>query len=184
MLSLDRQDLAMRRSSAPTATTHRRTLVGHQDRREFLKVSGAGALAFGGAIATTAGINSSAQAGADPNRGRATVAQVQPQSPAAGSLFPGFQRAVLQTSTTTINLVHGGKGRPVLLLHGWPQTHVTWHKIAPRFTQDFYVVVPDLRGYGDSGKPPEGANHEGYSKRAMAQDQWRLCGNSVSSHSR
>ena len=145
--------------------------MGHQDRREFLKVSSAGALALGGTIATTAGITSPARAGAGPDQRGATLAQVQSQQPAAAPLFPGFQRAVLQTSATTINLVHGGKGRPVLLLHGWPQTHVTWHKIAPRLTQDFYVVVADLRGYGDSGKPPGGANHEGYSKRAMAQDQ-------------
>jgi haloacetate dehalogenase len=87
------------------------------------------------------------------------------------TLFPGFQRAVLQTSGATISFVHGGIGRPVLLLHGYPQTHVTWHKVAPRLARDFYVVVPDLRGYGDSGKPPEGKNHEGYSKRAMAHDQ-------------
>ncbi len=103
----------------------------HQDRREFLKFSSAGALALGGAIATTAGINSSARAGTDPDQRPATLAQVQSQQPAAPLLFPGFQRAVLQTSATTINLVHGGKGRPVLLLHGAPQTHVIWHKIAP-----------------------------------------------------
>jgi haloacetate dehalogenase len=87
------------------------------------------------------------------------------------SLFPGFKHAVLKTSGTTINLVHAGEGQPVLLLHGFPQTHVTWHKVAPKLGQDFHVVVPDLRGYGDSGKPPVGENHEGYSKRAMAQDQ-------------
>jgi haloacetate dehalogenase len=129
-----------------------------QDRREFLKISSAGALSVG-TIATTAGISAP------------IFAQTQSPQPPAASLFPGFQPAVLQTSATTINLVHGGKGRPVLLLHGWPQTHVIWHKIAPRLAQDFHVVVADLRGYGDSGKPSEGKNHEGYSKRAMAQDQ-------------
>jgi haloacetate dehalogenase len=87
------------------------------------------------------------------------------------SLFPGFERAVLQTSGAGINLVHGGTGPPVLLLHGYPQTHVIWHKIAPMLAQDFHVVAADLRGYGDSSKPPEGENHAGYSKRAMAQDQ-------------
>src|SRR5262245_47724806 len=152
------------------------------DRRKFLRVSGAWALGSG--IATTAGMYSPARAGSDPDRNRVVVAQVQSQQPPAASLFPGFQRAVLQTSSTTINLVHGGKGRPLLFLHGWPQTHVTWHKIAPRFTQDFHVVVPDLRGYGDSGKPPEGANHEGYSKRAMAQDQVEIMRNSGLRHSR
>jgi len=142
--------------------------MGHQDRREFLKVSSAGALALGGAIATTAGINSPARAGTDADRRPATIAQVQSQQPAAAPLFPGFQRAVLQTSATTINLVHGGKGRPVLFLHGWPQTHVTWHKIAPRFTQDFYVVVADLRGYGDSGKPQKVRT-----TRATQSGRWR-----------
>ena len=145
--------------------------MSQRDRRDFLRVSGAGALSLGSAIATTAcGINTPARAGSDVDQGP-RVAQAPPQQPPAPALFPGFQRDVLKTSATTINLVHGGKGRPLLLLHGWPQTHVTWHKIAPRFTQDFHVVVPDLRGYGDSGKPPEGVNHEGYSKRAMAQDQ-------------
>jgi len=86
-------------------------------------------------------------------------------------LFAGFSRATVKSNGTTINLMHGGNGRPVLLLHGWPQTLVMWHKVAPRLAQDFYVVAADLRGYGDSGKPPDGLNHIGYSKRAMAQDQ-------------
>ena len=86
-------------------------------------------------------------------------------------MFPGFERARIKTTGTTINLVVGGKGPPVLLLHGYPQTHVMWHKIAPRLARDFSVVAPDLRGYGDSDKPPDGEQHSGYSKRAMAQDQ-------------
>src|SRR5258708_40177799 len=65
----------------------------------------------------------------------------------------------------------GGNGPPLLLLHGYPQTHVMWHKIAPQLASDFSLVIPDLRGYGDSSKPPEGENHIAYSKRAMAQDQ-------------
>ena len=86
-------------------------------------------------------------------------------------MFEGFERQNIQTSDTTINLVKGGAGPPLLLLHGYPQTHVMWHKIAPLLAQDFTVVVPDLRGYGDSGKPHGDPEHLNYSKRAMAQDQ-------------
>jgi haloacetate dehalogenase len=59
----------------------------------------------------------------------------------------------------------------VLLLHGYPETHVLWHKVAPRLAENYTVVAADLRGYGDSSKPADGENHSGYSKRAMAQDQ-------------
>jgi haloacetate dehalogenase len=86
-------------------------------------------------------------------------------------MFEGFQHMTVETTSATINLVRGGKGSPVLLLHGYPQTHVMWHKIAPRLAEDFSLVIPDLRGYGDSSKPPDGENHFGYSKRATAQDQ-------------
>jgi len=65
----------------------------------------------------------------------------------------------------------GGDGPPLLLLHGYPQTHVMWHKIAPRLAEDFTVVCTDLRGYGDSEKPPTVPDHASYSKRAMAADQ-------------
>jgi haloacetate dehalogenase len=86
-------------------------------------------------------------------------------------MFEGFERMTIETTDATINLMRGGKGAPVLLLHGYPQTHVMWHKIAPRLAEDFSLVIPDLRGYGDSSKPPDGENHFGYSKRATAQDQ-------------
>jgi haloacetate dehalogenase len=86
-------------------------------------------------------------------------------------MFEGFEHMTVETTSATINLVRGGKGAPVLLLHGYPQTHVMWHKIAPRLAEDFSLVIPDLRGYGDSSKPPDGENHFGYSKRATAQDQ-------------
>lgn len=84
--------------------------------------------------------------------------------------FPGFQREQIKTAGATINVVHGGKGPPLLLLHGIPETHVMWRVVAPTLAQDFTLVMADLRGYGDSSKPPGGADHFGYSKRAMAQD--------------
>ncbi len=86
-------------------------------------------------------------------------------------MFEGFEHLQIKTAGATINVLKGGKGAPVLLLHGYPQTHVMWHKIAPRLANDFSLVLPDLRGYGDSSKPPDGDDHFGYSKRATAQDQ-------------
>ena len=86
-------------------------------------------------------------------------------------MFEGFTHQQITTSGTTINLVRGGNGPPLLLLHGYPETHVMWHKLAPRLAEDFTVVVQDLRGYGDSGKPPGDPQHLNYSKRVMAQDQ-------------
>lgn len=67
--------------------------------------------------------------------------------------------------------MHGGDGPPLLLLHGYPQTHVMWHKVASLLMRDFTIVATDLRGYGDSSKPDGGPDHAGYSKRTMAQDQ-------------
>ncbi len=86
-------------------------------------------------------------------------------------MFEGFEGRQLETSGTTINCFIGGDGPPLLMLHGYPQTHVMWHKVAPRLAQDFTVVVADLRGYGDSGKPHGDPEHALYSKRAMALDQ-------------
>lgn len=89
-------------------------------------------------------------------------------------MFDGFKTVDVETSGATIHVVHGGKGPPLLLLHGYPQTHVMWHKIAPALAERFTVVACDLRGYGDSSKPPGGDNHEAYSKRAMALDQMEV----------
>src|SRR6476660_9471285 len=73
-----------------------------------------------------------------------------------------------------INAVHGGSGPAVLLLHGFPQTHAMWHEVAPQLAREHTVVAPDLRGYGDSSRPPEGDDHGGYAFRAMAADQVAL----------
>jgi haloacetate dehalogenase len=73
-----------------------------------------------------------------------------------------------------INAVRGGEGPPVLLLHGFPQCHVMWHRIAPELARAHTVVAADLRGYGDSDRPEAGADHAGYSFRAMAADQVAL----------
>src|SRR5260370_23823278 len=77
---------------------------------------------------------------------------------------------LIKTSGTSIHVMKGGSGEPLLLLHGYPQTHVMWHKIAPRLAESFTVVLADLRGYGDSSKPAGEPDHSNYSKRAMAQD--------------
>lgn len=96
----------------------------------------------------------------------------EPQGSAVPSqLFKGFKSQKIQTTGATINVVSGGQGSPLLLLHGNPETHVMWHKIAPRLATEFTVFTADLRGYGDSSKPEDGENHSNYSKRAMAQDQ-------------
>lgn len=86
-------------------------------------------------------------------------------------LFEGFSRERIAADEVEINLVVGGSGPPLLLLHGWPQTHAMWNVIAPQLAERFTVVAPDLRGYGDSSKPDGGPDHAAYSKRAMAADQ-------------
>ena len=86
------------------------------------------------------------------------------------SLFPGFTQTKIRTSGASINLVIGGEGPPVLLLHGYPQTHAMWHKVAPQLARDYTVICADLRGYGDSSKPRGVPGHANYSKRAMALD--------------
>ncbi|MBT6442041.1 MAG: alpha/beta hydrolase [Alphaproteobacteria bacterium] len=86
-------------------------------------------------------------------------------------MFKGFERLTIEVDGIAINLMKGGKGRPLLLLHGYPQSHAMWHLVAPLLAQHFTVVVPDLRGYGDSAKPASDEAHMVYSKRATAADQ-------------
>ena len=86
-------------------------------------------------------------------------------------MFKSFKTQRVKTSGTEIHVTSGGSGPPLLLLHGYPQTHLMWHKVAPVLAQEFTVVAPDLRGYGESGKPKTSDDHFPYSKRAMALDQ-------------
>src|SRR3984957_5366286 len=127
-------------------------------RRDLLKKAATlsiGAIASAGAVFPRAGLPSDQ---AD-------------QKPPASDFFPGFKHRTAKTSGATINFVTAGSGPPLLLLHGYPQTHIEWRDVAPQLAKSFTVVAADLRGYGDSSKPAGGENHLNYSKRAMAQDQ-------------
>lgn len=86
-------------------------------------------------------------------------------------MFEGFELRMIDTGDARIRVRFGGDGPPLLLLHGNPQTHAMWHRIAPRLAAEFSVVATDLRGYGDSSKPTTDGAHAPYSKRAMAHDQ-------------
>ena len=131
------------------------------DRRAFVAAAAAG---FGAQF-----VPASADAGA---QGAAPAAGTpQPLPPDAG-LFPGFEPRWVRTRDADIFLRHGGTGPTLLLLHGNPLSHASWHKVAGGLARRFHVVATDLRGYGDSVGPTEGGeNHVNYSFRAMAQDQ-------------
>ena len=85
-------------------------------------------------------------------------------------LWSDFKSLDLQTKDTTIFLRRGGSGPALLLLHGFPQTHLMWRSVAPLLARRFTVICPDLRGYGRSGCPASRADHAPYAKRAMAND--------------
>lgn len=112
--------------------------------------------ALGGGVAALAGV---ALAGGAKAQGQDDL------------FFPGFKSFRIKTSGAEIAGVTGGSGPPLLLLHGAPQTHVSWRLAAPKLMASRTLVIPDLRGYGDSSKPEDGENHANYSKRAMALDQ-------------
>ena len=86
------------------------------------------------------------------------------------TFFPGFETRRLRCNGVTIHTVIGGQGPALLMLHGYPQSHVMWHRLAPKLARRYTVVCPDLRGYGDSSKPRGLADHSNYAKRVMAQD--------------
>lgn len=89
-------------------------------------------------------------------------------------IFAGFALERIDVGEAVLRVRHGGAGPPLLLLHGHPRTHTTWHRVAPLLAREFTVVCPDLRGYGESSKPPTTEDHAPYSKRAMAGDCVRL----------
>ncbi len=86
------------------------------------------------------------------------------------TVFQGFEQRDFETSETVIHARIGGSGPPLMLLHGYPQTHVMWHLVAPVLAEHFTVICADLRGYGDSGKPASDPDHLAYSKRKTALD--------------
>ena len=125
------------------------------DRRHFIAAATAGLTAPLGSPAREAG----AQAMNRP-------------VPSDRGLFPGFEARWVRTNGAEIFLRHGGQGEPLLLLHGNPMSHVSWHKVATVLARRYHVVATDLRGYGDSVGPVDGgADHINYSFRVMARDQ-------------
>jgi haloacetate dehalogenase len=94
----------------------------------------------------------------------------QPHCQEGASVFEGFTLEHADVGDVTLRVRHGGRGQPVVLLHGHPRTHTTWHRLAPQLADSFFVVCPDLRGYGQSTLPPDAPQHAQSSKRAMADD--------------
>src|SRR6187431_2557479 len=111
------------------------------------------------------------QKGALLAAGALVAGRVEAQEAGGARFFPGFKPFKVKTTGAEINGVIGGSGPPILLLHGAPQSHISWRLVAPKLAATRTVVVSDLRGYGDSSKPPDGEMHVNYSKRAMALDQ-------------
>jgi haloacetate dehalogenase len=82
----------------------------------------------------------------------------------------GFMQSRVATNGIELSVHRGGAGHPLILLHGYPQTHMAWERVAPAFAERFDVIAPDLRGYGESEAPPADGGHRAYSKREMALD--------------
>jgi haloacetate dehalogenase len=146
-------------------------------RRELLKQAAAAT-----AVASLGGCAAHAQREAQPHPPQPEQTAPQPtqqDAPATRAtpmadptpFFPDFTTAKVDTSGATIHLVKGGEGPPLLLLHGAPYSHVSWRLIAPQLAKNYTVIATDLRGYGDSSKSADTADHANYSKRNMALDQ-------------
>src|SRR5436189_606093 len=133
-----------------------------------------------GAVAATAGTPALAQQ-------TSSMSEASPQdyvrdptrwgSPEVAALFPGFKHIDMRTKGAVIRLRHGGSGPPLLLLHGHPNNHVLWYAVAARLAERYHVVLPDLRGYGDSSLPEPGPKLINYSFRAMAEDMIEVMAN-------
>lgn len=85
-------------------------------------------------------------------------------------MINGFTQSFVPCGDVTLSVHRAGAGEPLILLHGYPQNHHCWENVAPILAQDFDVIIPDLRGYGDSSAPPDTPDHSTYSKRQMAAD--------------
>jgi len=130
------------------------------DRRQFVAAAAAG---------VGVGLLRSADAGAQSVQRAAVIDRPLPPDP---GLFSGFEPKWVRTNGADIFVRHGGEGPPLLLLHGNPQSHACWHKVAGTLARRFHVVAADLRGYGDSVGPADaGEEHVNYSFRTMARDQ-------------
>ena len=90
------------------------------------------------------------------------------------SFFPGFEQRRIKIGDIAFNVRIGGGGAPLLLLHGYPQTHLAWHAVAPELARHFTVICPDLKGYGDSDAPAPDAESVAYSKRIMGEEMLAL----------
>jgi haloacetate dehalogenase len=100
--------------------------------------------------------------------------QMPPLPERQDGLMNGFRYERVRTAGAEIHVAVAGKGPPLLLLHGNPLTNVSWHRIAPTLAENFTVVAPDLRGYGDSSRPDGGEDHSAYSFRAMGEDNFEV----------
>ena len=139
-----------------------------QRRELFQKIASAAAITAAGRALESTAFAQVPVAGSIPTAGSGTTGQAAGET---SKFLPGFTVSKVKTSGTTIHVVKGGQGPPLLLLHGAPMSHITWRFIGPQLAKQYTVVAPDLRGYGDSGKMPDTPDHANYSKRAMALDQ-------------
>src|SRR5207302_3644443 len=149
----------------PKRWTFEMTENGNVNRRDLVQV-----LAAGAAVSVAAPVSAQTPA---------IVAEATPAdyardpthwgSAEVAAFFPGFRHLDLRTPGAIIRVRHGGSGPPLLMLHGYPNSHASWYKIAARLAGRYHVVLADLRGYGDSSLPEPGPNQVNYSKRVMAE---------------